>query len=182
MDLAVVASDDLFAFATRSTKLQCHLVPSGHDELVDVSVLRCVSGKVWWTIEVGKLNLWIHNMVHDCPSGSGTSTELQQLNMSNVHGDFDSYAGWKKIASKNITKTNSTQWSINWGLGSSWMVRVILIEMEQHCTMVRFSSRIWRRWLTYVDVLSTIVNDQRGMLYYPQEPSCSQCRWQDMMQ
>ena len=61
-------------------------------------VLRCVSGKVWWSIEVGKLNLWIHNMdmVHDCPSGSGRSTELKQLNMSNVHGDFDSYAGWKK--------------------------------------------------------------------------------------
>lgn len=43
---------------------------------IRVSVLRCVSGKVWWSIEVGKLNLWIHNMVHDCPSGSGRSTEL----------------------------------------------------------------------------------------------------------
>lgn len=47
MDLAVVASDDLFALATGSTKLQCHLLPLGHDELFDVSVLRCVSGKVW---------------------------------------------------------------------------------------------------------------------------------------
>lgn len=91
MDLAVVASDDLFAFATGSTKLQRHLVALGRDELVDV----------------GKLNLWMHNMVHDCPSGSDRrSTELQQLNMSNVHGDFDSFhhCRLEKIASKNITR------------------------------------------------------------------------------